>query len=169
MCLQRGGDHCRGGEDLLPFSEDTADMVLGQPMDTMIDYRINPFKSLTGERAMYRKDILPILEDIREIRFGVETFINLFYQAKGKRVKYVLLDGLTHPTTFDKTSPVKATKKQISEGHEIALTYMDNYDLILRRVENRMNHAGKKARDRLSEIQERINREIEELIKKMNL
>jgi hypothetical protein len=132
----------------------------------MIDYRVNPFKSLTGERAVYRKDIVPILEDIREIRFGVETFINLHYQAEGKRIKYVLLEGLSHHTTFEKTSTVKATKKYILEGHEIALTYMSNYELILRRIENRIKNAGMKSRIKLSGIQERINTELEEMSKK---
>ena len=154
---------------LRPMNEHVTDMVLGQPKETMIDYRINPFKSLTGERAVYRKDIEPILKDIREIRFGVETFINLHYQAEGKRIKYVLLEGLSHPTTFDKTSTVKATKKYFIEGHEIALTYMDNYELIIRRIENQINNAGTKARDKISEIQERVNREIEELIRNMKL
>jgi len=154
---------------LRPMTDHLADMVLGQPKETMIDYRINPFKSLTGERAVYRKDIEPILKDIREIRFGVETFINLHYQAERKRIKYVLLEGLSHPTTFDKTSPVKATKKYIIEGHEIALTYMDNYELIIRRIENRIINAGTKARDKIAEIQEQVNKEIEEVIKKIKL
>jgi len=122
-----------------PMREGEADMVLGQPRETMIDYRVNPFKSLTGERAMLRADLLPILDDIREIRFGVETFINLFYQAEGKRIRYVLLEGLSHPNTFEKLSTVKATRKYISEGQEIAKTYMNNYELIIKRVENQIN------------------------------
>ncbi|NJO91429.1 MAG: glycosyltransferase family 2 protein [Chloroflexia bacterium] len=32
-----------------------ADLVLGQPSETLIDYRINPFRSLTGERALLKK------------------------------------------------------------------------------------------------------------------
>jgi hypothetical protein len=62
-------------------------MVLGQPSETFIDYRVYPFKSLTGQRALLKNDILPILDDIREIRFGVEIFINLYFQAKGKQKK----------------------------------------------------------------------------------
>ncbi|MEA3460733.1 MAG: glycosyltransferase family 2 protein [Bacteroidota bacterium] len=135
-----------------PLRKGRADMVLGQPRDTMIDYRINPFKSLTGERVMYRKDILPILEDIREIRFGVETFINLYFQAEGKRIHYVLLDGLSHPNTFEKVSPIKATRKYISEGQEIARTYINNYDLIVRSVENSINRVGKRTRNRISQL-----------------
>ena len=123
---------------LEPMRQGRADMVLGQPRETMIDYRINPFKSLTGERAMFRKDLLPILEDIREIRFGVETYINLYFQAEGKRIQYVLLEGLSHPNTFEKVSTVKATKKYINEGKEIARTYMNNYELIIKRIENQI-------------------------------
>ncbi len=123
---------------LEPMRQGRADMVLGQPRETMIDYRINPFKSLTGERAMFRKDLLPILEDIREIRFGVETYINLYFQAEGKRIQYVLLEGLSHPNTFEKVSAVKSTKKYINEGKEIARTYMNNYELIIKRIENQI-------------------------------
>ena len=53
---------------LKPILENKADMVLGQPSETLIDYRVNPFKALTIERA-FGKDILSILEDIRTIRF----------------------------------------------------------------------------------------------------
>lgn len=62
---------------LLPLNNDEADMVLGQPSETLIDYRINPFVSLTGQRALKKMDILPIIDEIRNIRFGVETYINL--------------------------------------------------------------------------------------------
>jgi glycosyltransferase involved in cell wall biosynthesis len=148
---------------LTPLAGHAADMVLGQPGETLIDDRINPFKSLTGERALYRSDILPILDEIREIRFGVETFINLYYQSEGKRIQYVLLEGLTHPTTFEKTSRVKATMKYIEEGHEIALTYLENHALILRRIENRITRAGDKAREKISAIQMRINEKLLEL------
>ena len=96
---------------LEPILQGKADMVLGQPRETMIDYRMNPFKSLTGERAMYRRDLLPILEDIREIRFGVETYINLYFKAEGKRIQYVLLDGLSHPNTFEKDSTIRVSSR----------------------------------------------------------
>jgi len=88
---------------LLPVfdEEKPVDMVLGSPSETLIDYRVNPFKSLTGERAIRKKDLEPILENIRDIRFGVETYINLYFQAHGKKIKYILLDGLTHPNKYE--------------------------------------------------------------------
>ncbi len=145
---------------LQPIFNNSSDMVLGQPSETFVDYRINPFKSLTGERALLKNDILPILDDIREIKFGVETFINLYYQAKGKRIKYVLMKGLIHPTKYSKTTSIIATKEYISEGQEIALTFLKNYDLITQRIEYLIKKTNRKAR---------INEKIMMLKDKMNM
>ncbi len=142
-----------------------ADMVLGIPSETLIDYRINPFKSLTGERAVLKKDIEPILENVRDIRFGVETYINLYFQAHGKKVKYTLLDGLTHPIKYDKTSTTKATKEFISEGQEIAITLLKNYDLITKRIYNSIDKRSKKIKDSVKKLQGELNDKIQTLLR----
>ncbi|MCK4663152.1 MAG: glycosyltransferase family 2 protein [Bacteroidales bacterium] len=124
-------------EQLLdPILKNKSDMVLGQATETLINYSINPFKSFTGERALKKENILPILEDMEDSRFGVETLINLFFQSQGKKVKYVMLKNLIHPTKYIKTSKIKATKEYISEGQEITLTAVKNYDLILTSISN---------------------------------
>ncbi len=122
-----------------PIIENEADMVLGQATETLINYKINPFKSFTGERALFRKDILPIIEDIKTSKFGVETLINLYYQSHGRRVKYVMLDGLKHPTKFEKTDQLNAMKEFIIEGHQIALTIFSNFNLFTKIIKNNLN------------------------------
>src|SRR6056297_1441458 len=149
----------------LVSDDSEADMVLGSPSETLIDYRVNPFKSLTGERAMYKKDIEPILENIRDIRFGVETYINLYFQAHGKKVKYTLLDGMTHPTKYDKTSADKATREFISEGQEIAVTLLKNYDLITKRIGNSFGEQGEKIMDSVKRLQNELNDKIQTLLR----
>jgi len=148
---------------LTPLLNDEADMVLGQPSDTVIDYHINPFKPITGQRALFKKDIIPILDDIRYIRFGVETYLNLYYQAKGKRIKYVLLHDLKHPTKFQKTTPIKATREFIIEGHEIALTIVKNNNLIAQRIELQFDRANANAIKKINELQDDINKKLQEL------
>ena len=115
-----------------------ADMVLGQANETLINYSINPFKSFTGERALLKKDILPIVEKMKHSRFGVETLINLYYQSEGKTVKYVMLDRLKHPSKFDKTTTPQAIKELIKEGHQIALTAFRNFDLITSSLKSKL-------------------------------
>ena len=157
-------------ELLKPIIDNTADMVLGQPSETLIDYRINPFKALTGERALLKKDIIPILNEIRDIRFGVETFLNLYYQAQGKRIKYVLLKGLKHPSTYEKSGSVSiATKKYLNEGKEIAMTLMNNQDLINQRVELLISKTNINAKKKINLLQNDINIKLQDIKEKLNL
>ena len=124
-----------------PVFSKEADMVLGQATETLINYKINPFKSFTGERALLKKDILPILGEMRTSKFGVETLINIHYQAQEKRVKYVMLDGLKHPTKFDKTSTKsRAIKEFVLEGHQIALALFNNFNSLTKIVSNQINN-----------------------------
>ena len=119
---------------LTPVLNKEVDMVLGQANETLINYSINPFKSFTGERSLLRNDILPIVDKMKQSRFGVETLINLYYQSEGKRVKYVMLDGLKHPTKFDKTTTPEAIKEFVLEGQQIASTAFKNFDLITKSI-----------------------------------
>jgi glycosyltransferase involved in cell wall biosynthesis len=156
-------------EILKPIIENTADMVLGQPSETLFDYRINPFRDLTGERALLKKDLIPVLDDIRGIRFGVETFLNLYYQAKGKRIKYVLLKGLKHPSTYEKSGSVSiATKKYLDEGREIAMTLMNNQDLINQRVKLLINNSNDNARKKINLLQNDINKKLQDFKNKVD-
>ena len=117
-------------ELVMPLTHKEADMVLGQATETLINYSLNPFKSFTGERSVFKKDVLPLVDKMKNSRFGVETLINLYYQSEGKTVKYVMLKGLKHPTKFDKVSKQQAIKEFVKEGHQIALTAFKNFDLL---------------------------------------
>lgn len=154
---------------LNPIKNDSADMVLGQPSETLIDYRINPFKSLTGERAMLKKDLIPILDEVRDIRFGVETFFNLYYQAQGWRIDYVLLKGLKHPSTYEKSGSVNiATKKYLIEGKEIAITLMNNQDLINQRVKLLVSNSNENARKKIDLMQNDMNKKLQDFKNKVD-
>jgi len=140
-----------------PLEDNEADMVLGQPSETLIDYRINPFKPLSGQRALWKREIVSILNDIRDIRFGIETYLNLYYLAQGKRIKYVLLQDLIHPTKYSKTTPIQATKEFILEGHEIATTLVKNHKLIAQGVELQLNKVNAKTIKKINELKDDVD------------
>lgn len=127
-----------------PIHKNQADMVLGQPTETLIDYQLNPFKSFSGQRAVRKIDLLPILSDIKHIKFGIETYLNLYYKSQGKTIKYVSLNGMAHPTKYHKTNPLSATKEFINEGQQIASVYFKNYHFILKQVEHSFYHSKNK-------------------------
>ncbi len=145
---------------LQPVLSREADMVLGSPSETLIDYRINPFKALTGERALRKENLLPVLEEIRYINFGVETYINLYFQAHGKKIKYIILEGLIHPTKYKKVPALQATREFISEGQEIAITLLKNYDLITKRIENSFDAQNELMKQRILMMQNQLNEKI---------
>lgn len=124
---------------LTPIFNNECDMVLGQATETLINYKFNPFKSFTGERAMLKKDIMPILEEMKTSKFGVETLINLYFQAHEKSVKYTMLEGLKHPTKFDKANgKSQAIKEFVLEGHQIALAAFNSFNLLTKIVRNQI-------------------------------
>ncbi len=124
---------------ITPIFNNECDMVLGQATETLINYKFNPFKSFTGERAMLKKDIMPILEEMKTSKFGVETLINLYFQAHEKSVKYIMLEGLKHPTKFDKANgKSQAIKEFVWEGHQIALAVFNSFNLLTKIVRNKI-------------------------------
>ena len=124
---------------ITPIFNNECDMVLGQATETLINYKYNPFKSFTGERAMLKKDIMPILEEMKTSKFGVETLINLYFQEHEKSVKYIMLKGLKHPTKFDKANgKSQAIKEFVLEGHQIALAAFNSFNLLTKIVRNQI-------------------------------
>lgn len=114
--------------------QENNDMVLGYTTTKIGWFDINPIKILTGERALFKKDIIPILDKMKESRFGVETLLYLHYVSMDKKIKYTKLVGLKHKDKYKKASFTDATIRYIKEGWEIVFTAMKNYDLMLKLV-----------------------------------
>jgi len=111
-----------------------SDMVLGYTTTSFLNLNINPLKILTGERALFKKDIIPILDKMKESRFGVETLLYLHYASMDKKIKYTKLVGLKHKDKYKKASFIDASVRYIKEGWEIVFTALKNYDLMLKVV-----------------------------------
>ena len=117
---------------LAPLIEGKTDMVLGQPGKTLFGYKYNPFKKLTGQRSLRKVDILPIVDKMKDSRFGVETLINMYYKANRKKVKNICLKKLVHPTKFQKTNPVRAIIEFMAEGVQIFRTVFLNLEILVK-------------------------------------
>jgi len=117
---------------LHPLIEGEADMIIGNPSrgQGLIE-AMNPLRPLSGERALFRKDIFPLMETIRNSRFGVETLINLHYRRESKSVRYVLLRGLVHPIKLEKTNLMEAAEMYALEGSQIIKALARHYPLAM--------------------------------------
>ena len=77
-----------------------------------------PFAKLSGERVYYKKDLLPLLDKMRQTRFGVEVLLNHAFENKPvKKISLLKLCGLYK---HEKRTPALAVKEYLDEGVEIA-------------------------------------------------
>jgi glycosyltransferase involved in cell wall biosynthesis len=120
---------------LTPVLAGQADMVIGYPqrvndpwdaVDVMHGQRW-----LSGERAVWRTDLLPILAKLHPSRFGVETLINMHYRTRHQPIRFVRLEGLLHPIKFEKSSRSEAWDEYIKEVGQILRTYIRHPSLTI--------------------------------------
>jgi SAM-dependent methyltransferase len=108
-------------ELIQPLLDGKADMVIGNPQYASSLVKLfDPFRPLSGQRAVRRKDLLPILEEIRNSGYGIETLLNLTYKQQKLKTVFRNLEGLIHPIKLEKDRPAKATKQYLEEGSQIA-------------------------------------------------
>lgn len=119
-----------------PLLAGKVNMVIGQPTENISDYHLNPFISLAGERALFRKDVFPLIEQMKETRFGVETIINLYYKANNMKTLYVSLRGLVHPIKMQKYSFRKSVREYFLAAKQITKTLVVNHILVALTIRN---------------------------------
>jgi len=116
---------------LLPLVFQEAGMVIGHPTENKFDEKLNPLQMLAGERALYKKDILPFLDDIRATQYGIETMLNLYFKSKGKKIKFEYLWGVYHLTKIRKAGIQGSVKNYAVETKQIFKTLVANYALVM--------------------------------------
>ncbi|MBP7272241.1 MAG: glycosyltransferase [Saprospiraceae bacterium] len=121
---------------LLPILKNDYDMVLGYSTVSILNMELNPVKILTGERALYRQDLIPILEEMKDSRFGVETLLYFYYKSLGKSLKFIHLKDLKHNDKYKKMPRLKATIGYFNEGLEIVYTAIRHHDLLLKTLKH---------------------------------
>ena len=114
---------------LTTFLNEEADMLIGFPIRgktiTAVE-KLDPVQHLSGQRVLYRRDFLPLLDNIRTSGYGVETILNNHYKEQGKKVKSIFLPYLTHPIKVEKAGLRKAMGEYALEGKQIIMTKIKN-------------------------------------------
>lgn len=101
-------------ELLTPLSQKQYDASIGYRAGALDKYMFMP---LSGERAYFKKDILPHLSNMQDKGYGLELYLN--YAFKDKRVKLLALKGVKHALKHKKQSYKIATKGMMDEMSDI--------------------------------------------------
>jgi glycosyltransferase involved in cell wall biosynthesis len=134
------GLNCKHIEKLITsLIFDQADMVIGRrcsEQNPKVDISKPIDDWLGGERALYRKDILPILWRMKDTRYGVETLLNLYYKSHNKRIKIIDLEGLIHFPKYKKYRFHISLKNYTKETFQILRTIALNYLMVFTIIKN---------------------------------
>lgn len=118
-----------------PVASGRTMMTIGYPIRERDTWdMIDPLKlqrKIAGERALWRKDLLPLLDQMRPSRFGVETLINLHYAERHLSVLMVQLRGLKHLVKFEKKLGPHVFLEYIREGMEIFRVFIKRAVIII--------------------------------------
>ncbi len=104
-------------DDLVaPIMAGAADMIVGNRLN---EYKKSTqlFKVLGGERAVRRLDVLPIVEKMKTVGYGVELLLTNYYKAK--RIMYVDLPYVSVFLKFEKQPVNEAMLSYVKEAREL--------------------------------------------------
>jgi hypothetical protein len=108
---------------VFPLIYGSARTVLGVSIPEKLSpsiVNVAPFLILTGQRAYFKKDLLPLLDEIENLGYGVETY--LFSKFPRDRTALVALPGLIHLAKMETSSIIDASIGYMRESLEIMET-----------------------------------------------
>lgn len=108
---------------VLPLLYGSAKVVLGVDIPEKISPSLiwaTPLPILTGQRAYFREELMPLVNELEDLGYGVEAF--LFTKFPRDRTAIILLPGLLHLSKQDTSSLTAATVGYLRESLEILET-----------------------------------------------
>lgn len=114
-----------------------AEMVIGYLINNPLERFYNPFRFISGQRVVFRRDLIPIIDEMKKLRFGVEMVINLHFLREGREVIYLPIEDMIHITKMEKYPLHLAIKEFYKEGTEIAISIRLNYPMLVEHIKNR--------------------------------
>jgi len=117
-----------------PLLNNQIEMTVGYPPFYRQRYKVarNYLKWLSGERAVWKKDVVHLLPQIKNSGYGIETIINHNYHKK--HVQIFALTGLHHVLKDEKYSLAKTSYEYVMEAGDILRT-----SLVIRYLELKNN------------------------------
>lgn len=117
-----------------PLIRHSYQAVIGYPYHNKIDELL---KSISGERAYFKKDLLPHISNIKNKGYGLELYLN--HQYRHKKVKYIKLLNLRHEQKYKKQPIDFAAKMFMIEWFDLfAESLKQNNDFAIHLIKSNL-------------------------------
>lgn len=101
-----------------PLLEDQATAVVGYCKSS--ENHLNLVEFISGQRAYYKKDLLPHLNEMESMRYGIEMYLNSLFHPSD--VTFIPLMKLRSAYKYEKQNSTTVAKQYYVEGKEIIQT-----------------------------------------------
>jgi len=100
---------------LRPLLDRRTDVTIGYPVHyKFLDFIFRP---LAGERAYFKKDLLPYLDAVRAKGYGLELFLNFTFREK--RIQPIPLPEIYQPLKYEKQDWPTTIRQTIKQTYQI--------------------------------------------------
>lgn len=143
-----------------PVANGETDMVIGTPNNFGVNFSLHPYKSALTQKAMLKEDLMEVLDDIREMRYGIDAYLTMLYQTIGKRINFSVLEGVQ----FVNHNPAEALWMSSNEmDEEVANSLLNNFDLMMKRIQNQIFKSQNYTRSTITSVQYDLNKRMKSL------
>ncbi len=107
---------------VLPLAEGIANTTIGHCGTELqkINNAIFPLWLMSGQRAYWKKDLLPLLKKMKGLGYGIEVFLN--NQFKNKKTTVIHLFGVGHLLKNSRLNAAETASSYLKEAAEIIKT-----------------------------------------------
>ena len=101
-----------------PLFDKSGKAVVGYCRSSEIHIKLAEF--ISGQRAYYRNDLASHLDEMENMRYGIEMYLNSLFHPMD--VKFIPLENLRSAYKFEKNGSKAAARQYYREGREIIQT-----------------------------------------------
>ncbi len=121
-----------------PLYNNSVKAVIGYCRSSEFHIKFTEF--ISGQRAYYRKDLAPHLDEMENMHYGIEMYLNSLFHPMD--VKFIPLENLRSVYKFEKNGSKAAARQYCREGREIIQTLPQTIftnrfaNIIINRIKN---------------------------------
>lgn len=147
-----------------PVEDQACDMLVTLPPVSIMNYDVTPFFSTLKTRTVFRRDLMSLITDIKEMRHNIDLFIDLYFQLEGRRVKVITMEEPGKTGNYKINTAAKNSLAQQEDKMQMSSLCLFDMELVLKRLKNRIVENNNYAGFTISSVQFELNNKIDKVI-----
>lgn len=152
------------GKMLQLINRSACDIVETHPSNPFIDNDMVMPNAAFGTKALVKKEIFPLIQDLLGVNYNLDFFIDLYYRLNRKRIQYLNTDESCLQDSNIGNLQVRKKDGNVLQDR-MAEYYLADLELVIKRLKNLFLNHNQYSPFSIYSVQKDLNQRIEELHK----